>query len=61
MKRNMALDGFVLIELIVATLIASLISAALLMALSQGNRSQLMIDNTIDVSERISIVANQLE
>lgn len=61
MKRNIGLDGFMLIELIVATLIASLISVALLTALSQGNRSQLLIDNTIDVFERISIVANQLE
>jgi|SRR3990172_4420329 len=60
-KRNMGLKGFMLIELIVATLIASLIAGILLMALSQGNRSQLSIDNMIDVSERIGIVTNQLE
>ena len=53
--------GFALIELIVATLIASMVAGILLAALSQGNRFQLIIDNTIDFSSRISIVTHQLE
>ena len=53
--------GFMLIELIIATLIASLVAGILLTALSQSNRSQLIIDNLIEVSERIGIVSNLLE
>lgn len=53
--------GFALIELIVATLIASMVAGILLAALSQGNRFQLIIDNTIDLSSRMSVVTNQLE
>lgn len=53
--------GFALIELIVATLVASMVAAILLSALSQGNRFQMIIDNTIDTSVRIGVIANQLE
>ncbi|HLW72937.1 MAG TPA: hypothetical protein VKR54_02720 [Candidatus Babeliales bacterium] len=53
--------GFALIELIVATLVASMVAGILLAALTQGNRFQMLIDNTIDTSTRIAVVANQLE
>jgi type II secretory pathway component PulJ len=53
--------GFALIELIIATLIASMVAGILLAALSQGNRFQMIIDNTIDLSSRIGVVSNQLE
>jgi len=53
--------GFMLLELIVATLIASLLSAVLLTALSQSTRVQSSVDNTINISERIGIVVGQLE
>jgi prepilin-type N-terminal cleavage/methylation domain-containing protein len=53
--------GFVLIELIVATLIASILSGVLLTALSQSARVQASVDNTINISERIGIVVGQLE
>ena len=55
------LFGFVLIELVVATLIAGIISGVLLLALSQSSRIQASIDKAIDMSERVAIVANQLE
>lgn len=50
-----------LIELIVATLIASILSGVLLTALSQSSRVQASVDNTINTSERIGIVVGQLE
>jgi len=53
--------GFALIELLVATMIATLVAGVLLAALSQSNRSQAAIDNAISLSERIGIVTNQLE
>lgn len=55
------LFGFVLIELVVATLIAGIISGVLLLALSQSSRIQASIDKAIAMSERVAIVANQLE
>lgn len=54
-------QGFMLIELIVATLIASMVAGILLTALAQGNRFQLAIDNMIDTSLRFAVVSNQLE
>lgn len=54
-------SGFVLIELIVATMIAAMISAVLLVALHQSGRVQVSVDNVIDMSERVAVVANQLE
>ncbi len=59
-KKN-SLSGFMLIELIVATLIASMVSTVLLTALYQGNKVQAFVDDLISTSERIAIVANQLE
>jgi|SRR4030095_822944 len=53
--------GFMLIELIIATLIASMIAGILLTALSQGSRFQIVVDNIVDTSLRIGIVSNQLE
>lgn len=53
--------GFMLIELIISVLIASMVSGVLLTALYQGNRIQLMVDDMIYTSERIAIVAHQLE
>src|SRR5579863_3211355 len=53
--------GFMLIELIVATLIASLIAGVLFAALFQSSRVQGSVDNIIDFSVRVGVVANQLE
>lgn len=53
--------GFALIELIVATLVASMVAAILLAALAQGNRFQMVVDNTIDLSVRIGVASYQLE
>jgi hypothetical protein len=53
--------GFMLIELIIATLIASMVGGILLTALAQGTRFQTAIDNIVDTSLRIGIVSNQLE
>ena len=53
--------GFMLIELIVATLIASMIGTLLLTALSQGTRFQKNVDMLVDTSLRIGVVSNQLE
>lgn len=53
--------GFMLIELIVATLIATMVSAILLAALAQSNRYQTIVDNLVDMSTRIGVVSNQLE
>jgi type II secretory pathway component PulJ len=60
-KHGSARLGFMLIELIVATMIASMVAAVLLTALNLGGRSQTTIDTTIDMSERVAIVTNQLE
>jgi type II secretory pathway component PulJ len=62
MKHNAVIrSGFMLIELIVATLIASLVAGVLLTALNLGGRSRTTIDTAIDMSERVAIVTNQLE
>lgn len=53
--------GFMLIELIVVTLISSMVGGILLTALSQGSRFQLAVDNIVDTSLRIGILSNQLE
>lgn len=53
--------GFMLIELIIATLIASMIGTLLLTVLYQSNQMQAAVDDMIDVSERIGIVSNVLE
>lgn len=53
--------GFMLIELIIATLISSMVAGILLTALSQGMRFQTAVDNIVDTSLRIGIVSNQLE
>ncbi len=55
------LSGFTLIELMISTAIATMVAGVLLAALSQGNRSKAKIDDAISLSERIAIVANQLE
>jgi len=60
-EYNMGSNGFVLIELIIATLIAAMISGVLLTALYQSSRIQIAVDDAIDMSERIAIIANQLE
>lgn len=54
-------QGFMLIELIIATLIASMVAGVLLTALSQSARFQTVVDNVVDTSTRIGVVANQLE
>src|SRR5690606_20309933 len=53
--------GFMLIELIIATLIASMIGSLLLTALYQGGRSQAAIDTMFETSVRVGIVTGQLE
>ena len=53
--------GFALIELIVATLVASMVAGILLAALVQGNRFQTIVDNMVDTSVRIGVISNQLE
>ena len=53
--------GFMLIELIVATLIASMIGSLLLTALYQSSRFQTSVDTMFDMSLRVGIVTNQLE
>lgn len=53
--------GFMLIELIVATLIASMIGSLLLTALYQSSRFQNSVDTMFDTSLRVGIVTNQLE
>ena len=53
--------GFMLIELIVATLIASMVAGILLAALAQSNRFQMVVDNLVDNSVRIGVISNQLE
>jgi type II secretory pathway component PulJ len=54
-------SGFMLIELIIATLIASMVAGVLLAALFQSTRVQTSVDNVIDLSVRVGVVANQLE
>ncbi len=54
-------QGFMLIELIIATLIASMVAGVLLTALSQSTRVQASVDNVINTSVRIGVIANQLE
>ena len=54
-------SGFSLLELIISTLIASMIGGVLLTALYQGNRFQRAVDTIVDNSMRVGIVANQLE
>jgi len=53
--------GFILIELLIATLIASMISILLLTALQQTNKFQSVIDNNIDIYTRAIIFHHQLE
>jgi len=53
--------GFMLIELIVATLIASMIGTLLLTALSQATRFQRSVDLMVDTSLRVGIASHQLE
>jgi type II secretory pathway component PulJ len=53
--------GFMLIELIVASLVASMVAVLLLAALSQSNRFQMIDDNMIDISTRVAVISNQLE
>jgi hypothetical protein len=53
--------GFMLIELIIVTLIASMIGTLLLTALSQGARFQKTVDVMVDMSLRIGIFSNQFE
>jgi len=53
--------GFMLIELIIATLVASMVAGILLTALAQGTRFQAAVDNVISSSLRIGIATNQLE
>ena len=53
--------GFMLIELIIVTLIASMIGTLLLTALSQGARFQKTVDVMVDMSLRVGIFSNQFE
>lgn len=53
--------GFMLIELIVATMIAAMIGTLLLTALSQETRFQQTIDMMVDTTIRVGIITNQLE
>jgi len=53
--------GFILIELLIATLIAGMISILLLTALQQTNKFQSVIDNNIDIYTRATIFHHQLE
>jgi len=54
-------NGFVLIELLIATLITSMISLLLLTALQQINKFQAVIDDTIAIYTRAAIFHHQLE
>lgn len=54
-------QGFMLIELIVASLVASMVAAILLVALAQSGRFQMIVDNLVDSSVRIGVVSHQLE
>jgi len=51
--------GFVLIELLIATLIAGMISILLLTALQQTNKFQSAIDNIIDINTRATTFHHQ--
>lgn len=53
--------GFSLIELMVSTLIASMIGSLLLTALYQSSRVQNSVDTMFDTSLRVGIITNQLE
>ncbi len=53
--------GFILIELLIATLITGMISILLLTALQQTNTFQSVIDNNIDIYTRATIFHHQLE
>ncbi len=53
--------GFILIELLIATLIAGMISVLLLTALQQTNKFQAVIDDNIDIYTRATIFHRQLE
>jgi len=53
--------GFILIELLIATLIAGMISILLLTALQQTNKFQSVIDNNIDIYTRAIIFHHQFE
>jgi type II secretory pathway component PulJ len=54
-------QGFMLLELMIATLIAAMVAGILLSVLSQTNRAQLKIDTMIDLSTRGAVAAHQLE
>jgi len=53
--------GFILIELLITTLITSMISVLLLTVLQQTNTFQSVIDNNIDIYTRATIFHRQLE
>ena len=53
--------GFVLLELIISTLIAGLISTGLLMTIMQMSNVQKTIDNTTSIYGRMAVLQNQME
>jgi len=53
--------GFTLLELIIATMVGSMVCGILLTALMQSARFQTIIDTDIDFSSRMGVVAHQLE
>jgi Tfp pilus assembly protein PilE len=53
--------GFMLIEVLIASAIASILSIVLFMAYSQVQEATSTIDNTVQMHERIALLVNQLE
>lgn len=55
------ISGFILIEILIASLIASIIGGALFLSFFQTNNTAKSIDNIIDVHEKIGLVVYQME
>jgi prepilin-type N-terminal cleavage/methylation domain-containing protein len=61
MKYFMNKPGFTIIELLVATLVGSMLTVILSMILYQMNQTQNRVDRLVDVYERAELVYHQLE
>jgi type II secretory pathway pseudopilin PulG len=59
-KRAILTRGFILIEMLVATAIASVISAALFAAYSQLNRTRAALENSMNYHKRLVLLKEQL-
>lgn len=53
--------GFVLLEVLIAIVLASIVGAALFSSLYQTNRSAETIDNLINIHSKIALAAQQFE